>query len=227
MEFITEILDFFLPRFCPSCEKKLLSSEKIICPSCLNRIQKVNEPSLKLAFDKKFHKSKIISGFTSIYHFEKDKELQHLIHSLKYNGKFLTGAFLGELLGRKIKNDCLNWNIHFILPVPLHQLKKAERGFNQSFYISKGLGKEINLPVYSKIVKRKKYTESQTKLNFLERQKNIQGAFVVKNIKKINGKNILLIDDVVTTGSTVSECGKVLLNSGASRIYAASVAIAG
>ncbi len=129
-------------------------------------------------------------------------------------------------MGKKINKELLVWNINLILPIPLHQLKKAERGYNQSFYISKGLGKETNIPIGPEIIKRRKYTQSQTKMNFLERQKNIEEAFKVKNIKKVIGKNILLIDDVITTGATISECGKVLLNSGAKKVYAASVAIA-
>ena len=219
-------MDFFLPRFCPACKIKLLPSENFICHPCLNKIPRINEARLKSEFEKKFYNGNIISGFTSIYLFEKDKELQHLIHSLKYNGKFLTGTFLGELLGKKIRNELLNWNIDLILPVPLHQLKKAERGYNQSFYISKGLSKELKIPLGSGIIKRKKYTQSQTKMNFIERQKNIEEAFKVKSYKKGKGKNILLIDDVITTGATISECGKVLLNSGVKRVYAASVAIA-
>jgi competence protein ComFC len=226
LEFITEILDFFLPRFCPSCKIKLLSGEKFICLSCLNKLKIIDKSRLEFEFDKKFLNQKIISGFTSLYIFEKDKELQHLIHSLKYNGKFLIGSFLGELLGNKIKDELTAWNINLILPIPLHQLKKAERGYNQSFYISKGLSKEIDIPVGSGIIKRRKYTQSQTTMNFLERQKNIDEAFKIKSKKKIIGKNILLIDDVITTGATISECGKVLLKAEANQVYAASVAIA-
>lgn len=226
MEFITEILDFFLPRFCCSCKIKLLSSERFVCYSCLKNIQKVKQERLHSEFEKKFDKKKIISGFTSLYVFEKDKELQNIIHSLKYNGRFQIGTFLGRELGNNIKNEIQNWNINLILPVPLHQLKKAERGYNQSFYIAKGLSKEMNIPLYLKIIKRKKYTQSQTAMNLIERQKNIQEAFKIKNEKRIKGKNLLLIDDVITTGATISECGKVLLNSGANKIYAASIAIA-
>jgi competence protein ComFC len=215
-----------MPRFCPSCKIKLLTAEKTICHSCLNKILRITEERLKSEFDKKFLNKNIISGFTSLFLFEKDKELQDIIHSLKYQGKFLTGTFLGELLGKKIKNVIKNWEINLILPVPLHQLKKAERGYNQSFYISKGLSKEVNIPLSPGVIKRKKYTQSQTTMNFVERQQNISEAFKVKNKKKIKGKNILLIDDVITTGATISECGKVLLNSGAKRVYAASVALA-
>ncbi len=222
----TEILDFFLPRFCPSCKTKLVSSEKFICSSCLNKIKKLDERRLQFEFRKKFEKKKIISGFTSIYIFERDREIQNIIHSFKYRGRFLIGIFLGQQLGENITREIQNWNIDLILPVPLHQLKKAERGYNQSFYIAKGLSRKINLPVAKGIIKKEKFTRSQTKMNLIERQENIKDAFKIKNQKRIEGKNILLVDDVITTGATISECGKELLNSGAKRIYAASAAIA-
>jgi ComF family protein len=226
MDYITNIFDFFLPRFCPSCKIKLPCIDKFVCSSCLNNIQKADEKRLQMEFDRKFSGKKIVSGFDSLFVFEKDKELQHIIHSLKYKGRFSIGTFLGRELGKKIKNEIQNWNIHLVLPVPLHHLKKAERGYNQSFYIARGLSRELNIPVGLRILKRKKYTQSQTKMNLTERQQNIDAAFRVKNGEKIKGKNVLLIDDVITTGATISECGKVLLNSAASKIYAASVAIA-
>jgi ComF family protein len=226
MDFITNIFDFFLPRFCPSCKIKLLPPDKFVCSSCLNNIKHADEKRLKLEFERKFCDKKIVTGFYSLFVFEKDKELQYIIHSIKYKGRFLIGTFLGHELGKKIKSEIQGWNINLILPVPLHQLKKAERGYNQSFYIAKGLSRELNIPIASRILRRKKYTQSQTKMNLIERQQNIDAAFRIKNREKIKGENILLIDDVITTGATISECGKVLLDSGAKRIYAASVAIA-
>lgn len=226
MDLLIEIFDFFLPRFCPACKTKLASQEKYVCFNCINKIQKPSSERLLWEFKRKFENKNIISGFTSLFVFEKDKELQNIIHSLKYNGRFLLGIFLGEQLCKGIINDLRNWNINLILPVPLHQLKKAERGYNQSYYIAKGLSKNSRIPIASGSVKRKKYTQSQTTMNLAEREENIKEAFKVKRNQKLNGKNILLIDDVITTGATISECGKVLLNEGANRIYAASVAIA-
>lgn len=119
-----------------------------------------------------------------------------------------------------------DWQIDLILPVPLHSLKKAERGFNQSFYLAKGMSKALNIPVSQSILKRKRYTESQTQKNLVERTENMLEAFQIKNEKKVKGKNILLIDDVITTGATIRECGKILQASGAGNIYAASIALA-
>jgi ComF family protein len=222
----TSLFDFFLPRFCPSCNKKLLGNEIVVCPDCLSKIKIAEEERIESEYSRKFASNGAISGFTSLYVFEKDKELQHIIHSLKYSNKFLTGKFLGYVLSSHLKYKISEWKIDFIIPIPLHHLKKAERGYNQSFYIAKGLGKGLNIPVKEGFIKRKRFTESQTTMTLNERQKNIEGAFKGKRNLNLEGKNILLVDDVITTGSTVLECGKVLLQAGANKVYAISVAIA-
>lgn len=223
---LTQIADIFLPRFCPACNTKLDINEDSVCKDCLNKI-KISQPQrIEYEYQKKFSEEEIIKDFYSIYIFEKDKELQHIIHALKYNKRFKLGIFLGKILGKDISEQKRNWKFDFIIPVPLHQLRKAERGFNQSYYVAKGLGKIVMKPVVENAIKRKVYTESQTSMNLIERQENISGAFVVKNQKKFDGKSILLVDDVITTGATIAECGRTLMEAGADRIYAASIAIA-
>jgi ComF family protein len=118
------------------------------------------------------------------------------------------------------------WKIDLIIPVPIHHLKKAERGYNQSDFIAKGLSTALNIPYSSKSIKRIKYTESQTKLNMNERALNVSNAFKARSSNKLKGKNILVVDDVCTTGATLLECAKVLLGAGANSVYACSIAIA-
>jgi ComF family protein len=223
---VTSFFDFFLPRFCPSCNKKLSADEVVVCPYCLSKIKLAEDERIKSEFNRKFSSDGIISEFISLYVFEKDKELQHIIHSLKYNNKFLTGKFLGSLISNQLKEKINGWKIDYITPVPLHHLKKADRGYNQSFYIAKGLSKGLTIPISEGFIKRKKYTKSQTTMSLKERQENIEGAFKAKRNLNLKDKNILLIDDVITTGSTIGECGKILLSAGANKVYAASVAIA-
>jgi ComF family protein len=225
MNLLLEFLDFFLPRICPSCKEKLELDEKCVCSDCLNKILPADPTRIKFEYQKKFITKGIISGFTSLYVFEKDKELQKIIHAMKYENNFRIGETLGRLLGDKLLNET-GMNIDLIIPVPLHHLKKSERGYNQSFYIAKGVNRKLNLEMDTRSVRRIKYTETQTSMHIREREKNISGAFKVKNSKNISGKNVLIIDDVITSGSTVSECGKVLLENGAAKIYSASLAIA-
>lgn len=111
------------------------------------------------------------------------------------------------------------------MPVPLHKLKKAERGYNQSYYIAKGYSNILNIPV-KEVCRRIKYTVSQTGFNLKERKENMRNAFLPTNTKIISGKRIILVDDVITTGSTITECAKVLLDNGAGKVFAVSVALA-
>ena len=218
------IFDFFLPRFCPGCNKKLSSNEEPVCKECLDSILIAEENLIKSEFKRKFSSTKIISGFYSKYIFEADKTLQNIIHSLKYNKQFRIGTFLGKNLAQGIISK--NWAIDLILPVPIHHLKKADRGYNQSDFIVKGMSKFLKIPYSSRPVKRTRYTETQTNLKLQERAKNVENAFKVRNSKKISNKNILLVDDVITTGATTLECAKVLINAGARSVYACSVGIA-
>lgn len=223
---LTSLFDSILPRFCCACKIKLTSKQDTMCESCLSNIQFATDDRLMREFDRKFLNKNIITDFFSPFVFEKDKELQHAVHSLKYEKKFNVGIFLGKTLADNIKRKRPDWRIDLIIPIPLHQLKKAERGYNQSFYIAKGIEKILDIPFSDKVVKRIKYTKSQTTMTLSEREANISGAFKVKNKNAVNGKTILIIDDVITTGATISECGNILLEAGAKNIYAASVAIA-
>ena len=226
MKLFPAIFDFILPRFCPSCKNKLTLDEKYICASCRNTFVYTDEQLLRYEYGRKFSESGIISDFYPMFVFEKSSSLQEVIHQIKYQKKFLLAVELGRILGKSLLEKKRDWKIDIVLPVPLHSLKKAERGFNQSFYIAKGIGKVTDFPISQSILKRKKYTESQTKKNLVERAENMSEAFIVRHANKIKGKNILLVDDVITTGATIRECGSILKRYGAANIYAASIALA-
>ena len=224
--YLTELFDFILPRFCPSCRNKLATAENTVCNSCISKIKLVDPEFIKSEYQRKYESKRIISGFVSQYIFEKDKELQHIIHAFKYDKKFHVGIFLGKSLGEHFKFQFQSWNINLIVPIPLHHLKKAERGFNQSYCIAKGISSQTCIAVKSNAIKRMRFTQSQTTMTLKEREENVESAFKVKKPEAVRGKHILLVDDVMTTGATINECGKVLLNAGANRIYAATVALA-
>jgi len=220
------LFDFFIPRQCPGCDNKLLSNETAICNDCLASIKIAEDERLRKEYERKFLSTKIISGFTSLFVFEKDKAIQSYIHSIKYNKRFLNARFLGELIAQKLSSQINNWNTDYLVPVPLHQLRIAERGFNQTKYIASGISKEMDIKVRNSLLRRTKYTETQTNLSLVEREENIANAFKVRQTRSIKNKSFLLVDDVITTGATIRECGKVLLNAGANKIYACSAAIA-
>ena len=141
--------------------------------------------------------------------------LHNLIHSLKYHDRANFGFDLGVLLGEEILEDEIG-DIDMIIPVPLHWLKKRERGYNQAFWLAKGLASIYAVPVDTSIIKRTRYTVSQTMLGSTERMVNLDGAFAIN--KSLDNQHILLVDDVLTTGSTISNCAKVLRENGAARV---------
>ena len=141
--------------------------------------------------------------------------LHNLIHSLKYNDRANFGFNLGVLLGEEILENEIG-DIDMIIPVPLHWLKKRKRGYNKAFSLAKGLASIYTIPVDTSIIKRTRYTISQTMLGSTERMVNLDDAFTIN--KFLNNQHILLADDVLTTRSTISTCAKVLRENGAARI---------
>lgn len=220
------LLDFIFPSFCASCKSKLSISERFVCPFCLSKIQIATIERIEHEFRRKFLSDLLISGFLSSYVFEKEKELQRILHELKYNGKFLLGKYLGEIVTKDTIEIMKSWNPSLLLPIPLHQLKKAERGYNQSDFICKGISNVLGIPYKTNILKRTRFTLSQTTMTLEERKQNIQEAFMLKKKNAIEGKRIIIVDDVITTGATITECAKLLLENGADKIYAFSIAIA-
>ena len=224
MKTFTNIIDFVLPRFCTACEKKLTSAEQFICGSCLSEIKELSNADIDNEFERKFSITDFVDDYTSLFIFEESGKLQDLIHALKYNQKFRIGFFLGELLGDRKKNYIEKWDADLIMPIPLFHLKKIERGYNQADYIAKGLSKSMGIRNKVSVARRIKNTTSQTKLDSAERSENMQNAFSIRKPKIINGKNIIIVDDVITTGITVLELAKKLKENGANKVYVLSVA---
>ena len=148
-------------------------------------------------------------------------ELRALIHSLKYQDRTRIGSYLGRWLGRRVKEK-LNLELDALIPVPLHPVKYRERGYNPAQCVYRGLSRELQLPVWPKAVTRVKYTISQTTLDREERQNNMQLAF--RKRKDMAGKTIAVIDDVLTTGSTISSLAGTMKDAGAKTVVALTVA---
>ncbi len=225
ISFVKSILDFILPRTCVSCKNNLDAKEEIICKKCETLIIPAEEDKIKIEFEKKFLSDGIIKDFTARFIFFDKTPIQDLLHELKYNGKFRVGIFIGEEIYETQKEKLLSWDIDFIIPVPLYSLKKAERGYNQSYFIAKGISNKLKVPVAEEFLKRNRHTQSQTKLNIEQRKENMKSAFEVKKQNKLKDKNFLLIDDVITTGATITECARELKNKGAKNVYAVCAAL--
>jgi ComF family protein len=156
-----------------------------------------------------------------------DGGLRELIHLLKYGRVRPAAGVLGRMLGEVIQGFGSEFRAAVVVPVPLHSSKLRQRGFNQAEEIARAALKNLNrsgLTLAAGVLKRRRATGSQTGLSDHQRQENVRGAFVVASPEAIADKDVLLVDDVFTTGATVSECARVLRRAGADRVFVATVA---
>jgi ComF family protein len=144
--------------------------------------------------------------------------LQEAIHHWKYEGKTNLTPFFSEWMAEGLKRYWKPDSFDFLIPVPLHTQRLRERGFNQALLLVKELSRRTGIPYRKTILQKKKPTVPQVNLSGAEREKGLRGAFHVVGMEELEGKWVLLVDDVYTTGATVNECSKVLLRGGAKRV---------
>lgn len=223
---VSKLADVIVPRFCIHCESLLPFETDFLCRKCYESEPKLDHFVLLKMLHEKFRYGEITDLF-SLAKFTHESPLRTLVLSLKYHDLYHAGKYLGELIGKHFNEAFSVSGIDYIVPVPLHRLRMIERGFNQSEEIAKGISRATGLSIEKNNLRRIRYTEAQVVTGSKSgREGNLVGAFKAKNPLQFTSKNILLVDDVITTGSTIREAAKALWDSGASNIYATSVLIA-
>jgi len=217
-------IELFFPTLCPCCQNKLSQGEKYVCLSCLYTLPYTNHLSeennkLEDFFAGRFPFTRI----ASLLYFTKGGSTQKIVHEFKYRNNPELAILIGRLCGKKISEYQLANMIDIIVPIPLHKKRLKKRGYNQSFMIAKGIAEVINKPIDTNNLVRKINNPSQTKNSRFERWKNTEGIFEIKKPLAYENKHILLIDDVITTGSTLEVCAKLILKSPNSSISIYSV----
>ena len=154
-----------------------------------------------------------------------DGIIKQLLHRLKYYGQVHLGQRLGSLLVERIKWEYVWYSYDLILPIPLAAAKYKERGYNQAAILARAVANYLKRPYSEEILVRIKETLSQNQLSLAERRKNLYGAFMVTQPMKITGKKILLIDDIFTSGATISSAAWILLKNGARRVDGLTLAL--
>jgi ComF family protein len=158
--------------------------------------------------------------------YNKGSRIKNLIHNLKYKGIKEIGYELGRIYALSLKSSGFTNDFDLIIPVPLHPLKKRIRGFNQSETISSGIADVTGLPVNTNSLARKSVSATQTKRSRYERWTNVEGIFQVTDPEIIKGRHILLVDDVITTGSTIESCANELLKVEGVKVSVVALAFA-
>lgn len=221
------LFHLFYPHHCVGCGSDVISEGNFLCLRCINDLPHTNFAMHKNnPVEKKFWGRIAVASAMSELYFSKGSIVQNMIHEFKYRGNKEAGYYFGKLMGKSLLTSS-RFNIDVIVPLPLFERKEKARGFNQAEILSNGISDIISKPVISKKVIRKVATETQTKKQRLERWKNVEGIFYVKNPVELEGKNILLVDDVITTGATIDACGSEILKIKDVKLSVASLAIAG
>ena len=219
-----KLLDWIYPPQCVSCGKP----GSLFCSDCRSELQPVGDHyCAKCGKPLKQGKSCRLCR-TSDFRFQASRApyiyegpAAALIKKLKYDGCLSLVPILADLLFRFWKE--LGWEADLIVPVPLSEKRRAQRGFNQSELIGRAFAKKAGIPIEPGALMKIRHTAQQVGLNAEERRENLSGAFAAEKVM-VQGKRILLLDDVMTTGSTFAECSAVLLKAGAGSVICLSVA---
>jgi len=223
----SDFVQLFFPEICITCNDKLVSQEKYICLKCLHDIPRTGfHKSSGNKVEQLFWGRVKIENATSFFYFRKGSRYQKLIHFLKYKGLKELGQEIGRHYGFELSENKEFSKLDIIIPVPLHPKKLKKRGFNQSEWIAKGISIGLGKPVNSNCLYRIVFTSTQTQKTRFERWKNVEGIFEVKMPELLKNKYILLVDDVITTGSTLEACAIALLKVPGIKISIATLAYA-
>lgn len=221
----TSLKNLLFPKVCLGCESFLESNEDLLCTKCRHELPLTNyhlEPENELM--KKFYGRIDLQFGAAMVYYHKRGIVHGLIHNLKYYKHQEIGTFLGNWYAEDLKTLPIATTFDAIIPVPLHKKRLRERGYNQVETFGKALSENLKIVYDDTILVRNIYSKTQTQKNFLGRTDVKQDIFGVNFTEEEHGKHFLLIDDVITTGSTLEACARALQKIPASKLSIISIA---
>ncbi len=200
------------PRCCVVCGRRLAPTERSLCSVCLLHAPRTTFQFTPYDNDvaQLFWGQMTIEKAASWIYYEPHSEMAQLIYRLKYDSRPDIGRDIGRTMASEMLTSGFFDDIDALLPVPLASKRLRQRGYNQSEELARGISDITGLPVINKAISRVRFRQSQTSLSRQERRENVDGLFVVKNQQALEGRHILLIDDVCTTGATLMAVGRVI-----------------
>jgi len=225
--YLADFTSLLFPHLCPACGEALMANEHIICTDCRYSLPFTNfhlQPDNVVA--RQFWGKLNIEAAYAMYYFSKGGKVQNLLHHLKYKNMPQIGKVLGEMAGEQLLKSEGFKQVDYIIPVPLHSKRLSERGYNQSACFAEGLKIKLNANLVEKNLIRTRHTDTQTHKSRFARFENMQEVFSVKDPDLLVDKHILLVDDTITTGSTLEACGIELLKIPGVKLSIATIAYA-
>lgn len=226
-EYLTDFVGLFFPSLCCACGQHLVKGEHILCLACHHDLPFTH---FHLMDDnvvaKRFWGRVPLHAATSLVHFQKGSKVQQLVHHLKYKGREDVGVYLGQMLGKQLLQSLTYADVDVVVPVPLHWRKQLTRGYNQSACFAEGIATAMGITHTNTLLRRATHTQTQTKKTREERWHNVKDVFALHQPEAYQGKHLLLVDDVVTTGATLEACAQKLLDIPNVKISVATIAVA-
>lgn len=221
----TELLDLISPRRCAVCGERLMPEEPLLCSRCQQEMPVT--PFCQSPYDnlmaRLFWGQFPIEKASAWYFFRPHSDPSKMVYNLKYHGQAELGELIGEQMARWHQPSGFFNDIDAIVPMPLARKRTRERGYNQCEKIARGISWATKLPVYDKVITRHQFEQSQTHQSAWERRENVSNAFQLTDARRIQGKHLLLVDDIVTTGATVIACAQELAKADGVRISVLAV----
>lgn len=209
-----DVASLFMPRTCLACGRVLLENEGSICLACrynmpLTNFSQHKENPVKLLFENTLS----VESATAMFWFVGGTEWQRIVHNFKYHGRWYFAQKMGEWLGEELRDSGNFDDVDLVIPIPLHYRRRLRRGYNQSEQLALGVGRKMGVKCDFRSVRRHLYNDSQTSKHSFERWENVEEIFEVRNAEKLRGRHILLVDDVLTTGATMSSCASTIVKA--------------
>jgi len=223
---IKNLLNLFFPKVCYACNGLLTDNERDICTICRHDLPITNcHFSEDDSVEKVFYGRVEIKEATALFRFSKKGLVQQLLHNLKYKGYEKIGHVLGVWLGQELKEANGFNTIDLVVPVPLHRKKLRKRGFNQVALFGIEIAKALNAEYRDDILIKTSATTTQVFKKRFARWKDGNAVFTLQNQTLIQGKHVLIVDDIITTGATIEACAIILQSANVNKISVATMAI--
>lgn len=225
--YLADFVSLLFPELCAACRASLMANEQLICTDCRYSLPFTNfhlHPDNIVA--QQFWGKIDLEGAYALFYFTKGGKVQNLMHQFKYKGVKEIGNLLGNIAGGQLVESGIFRSVDIIIPVPLHKKRMRQRGYNQSACFADGLAQKLNADAEIDNLVRIVATETQTHKSRFARFENMQEVFVVNYPERLINKHVLLVDDIVTTGSTLEACAVQLLKIEGLKLSIATIAYA-